>query len=64
LLHRNHFATTAAAHRASKAGDHLSALLILLALRRHRSETQRNNARALIGRRELAADCRSQPLWG
>jgi hypothetical protein len=38
-------APTAAVHRASKAVDHLSAALILLALRRHRNRTQRNNAR-------------------
>ena len=38
-------ASTAATHRASKGGDNISASLILLALRRHQYETQRNNAR-------------------
>jgi hypothetical protein len=37
-------APTAAAHRASKVGDDLSASLILLALRRYQNEARRNNS--------------------
>jgi hypothetical protein len=38
-------AVTAVTHRENKVGDDLSALLILLALRRYQNETPRNNAR-------------------
>jgi hypothetical protein len=37
-------ATTAAAHRASQAGDDLFASLILLALRRYQNKAHCNNA--------------------
>jgi hypothetical protein len=54
-------ASTAATHRAGKGGDNISASLILLALRRYRYETQRNNARlgfaaATSGRSLKSAD--------
>jgi hypothetical protein len=55
-------ATTAATHQAGKAADDLPAALILLTLRRHRNETQRNNAAALTDRRELSVDRRCRWL--